>query len=164
MQVRHVQRSDLERLEVALPTGLALHDVFDSMDSAGDIHYFLAEDGDVILGSGLVVWAGDREPSIRAVLPDCPEIGNLSVIEAARGGGVGTAMIRYAEAQIIDAGLLRACVGVAQDNLGAMRLYRRLDYLDIGLSIVATNDFPDRGAIRTVTERVKVLVKGLRSV
>lgn len=51
------------------------------------------------------------------------------VMDPFRGKGVGTRMVRYAEAILQDRNFRYVTIAVAKDNLGALRLYERLDYI-----------------------------------
>lgn len=51
------------------------------------------------------------------------------VLAPLRGKGLGTRMVNYAENLLIERGYQYVTIAVAKDNLGALRLYERLDYM-----------------------------------
>jgi ribosomal protein S18 acetylase RimI-like enzyme len=53
---------------------------------------------------------------------------SLYVIPALQGNGIGTALINYAERELVNRGFTWVTIAVAKDNPGARRLYERLGY------------------------------------
>ena len=60
-------------------------------------------------------------------------LNDLLVLESARGAGVATALLRYAELLARRAGAVSLVLETAQDNLAAQRLYEREGYRVDGL-------------------------------
>lgn len=58
-------------------------------------------------------------------------ISNLAVLPGARGRGIGSRLLAFAEGQARSAGLTRMSLCVDLDNPGAQRLYRRTGYQEI---------------------------------
>lgn len=65
-------------------------------------------------------------------VPDTAWIGILIGDEEARGRGIGTRAMQHLEDEIRDAGLRRIELGVFEFNRGALQLYRKLGYQEIG--------------------------------
>lgn len=70
----------------------------------------------------------------------CAEISDLVVAEAARGRGVGTALIQYLCAQARRYGVDCVEIGAALSNPRALALYRRLGFQDNRLLEMKIND------------------------
>ncbi|SDS04189.1 GNAT family N-acetyltransferase [Microlunatus soli] len=64
--------------------------------------------------------------------PDAGTIYQFDVVDGLRGQGIGTALLLRAEQIIGDHGCDRATLGVEQDNVAAIRLYRRRGYQEFG--------------------------------
>jgi GNAT superfamily N-acetyltransferase len=77
----------------------------------------VAEDGGVLLG---------------LVQPEDDEVNGLWVVPEAQGRGVGTALLRHAEQQIIAAGHRRAWLTCSAFNPGAARFYVARGYREVG--------------------------------
>jgi GNAT superfamily N-acetyltransferase len=60
----------------------------------------------------------------------CPEIFSLEVVEDLRGRGIGKQLMASLEQCVRDRRLLQVGLGVALENIGALRLYRRLGYYE----------------------------------
>jgi ribosomal protein S18 acetylase RimI-like enzyme len=90
-----------------------------------------------------------------------PELKNLNVDADRRGLGVGTAIIRAAEARLRSGTSL--AVGVGLDNPRARALYERLGYRGTGNISTTTYEYvDDNGVQRHATETDELLVKQLR--
>jgi ribosomal protein S18 acetylase RimI-like enzyme len=68
--------------------------------------------------SGFALTYLDREPD--------PWLESLHVVSEARGGGVGTRLMRATADRLLDAGYRTLRLGVVTGNAGAARLYERL--------------------------------------
>lgn len=91
-----------------------------------------------------------------------PELRNLQVDAVARGRGVGTAIVRVAEAAARAAGATTLSVGVADDNPRARALYERLGYVGTGIRSTTTYAYvDDAGVRRTATETDETLRRAL---
>jgi ribosomal protein S18 acetylase RimI-like enzyme len=84
--------------------------------------------GSETVGSVIVSWAPADEPEVRAVLPGVPLMYLLRVDRACRCRGIGTGLIRRAEAYLRGRGHDRVLIGVDQSNGRAARLYLSLGY------------------------------------
>jgi ribosomal protein S18 acetylase RimI-like enzyme len=125
LNIRPCVDADLDALERAFPNGGHAHHAHQAYRT-----YLVAWDGDDPIGVAVILWDGPYHPDVRAALPGAVEISNVHVHPDHRGHGVGASLIREAEERI-DHGTVT--VGVAVDNPGAERLYRRLGYTDTGL-------------------------------
>lgn len=80
-----------------------------------------------------------------------------------RGQGVGTALIRAAEALAGERGLPRVGLGVAEDNPNAARLYGRLGYV-AGMRYRGSYSYVDAAGVKhDVNELATFMVKDLSS-
>jgi len=161
--IRDCTVDDLELLEECMPTrGTAAHASFLARQRNGEATYLVAWYDGKPVGSGVIRWAGDRDPAIRAALPGCPAISNLGVTPARQGQGVGRQLTLAAEDRIRRRGYTRAGIGVGEDNLRAARLYARLGYVDTGLRCASRYDYPDQdGVLREVIENDIAMVREL---
>jgi ribosomal protein S18 acetylase RimI-like enzyme len=151
--IRPAAETDLPVLDRSIPTGANdVHRAFLRRQATGDATYLVAWRGAEPVGSGVIRWAG-RSPS-----PD-PEISNLYVPESLQGGGIGTAIVRFAEELIRGRGFGRVSIGVDVSNARAAALYQRLGYRDTGRRWTASYTYFDRdGVEQSETEHVRVLV------
>jgi GNAT superfamily N-acetyltransferase len=115
------------------------------------------------VGNGSLSWEPADHPEIRRHLPGVPELGHLEVIGPLWGQGIGTALIRAAEATARQFGHDRLILAVGVDNPNARRLYERLGYVDwnygtiVGTWVERDHDGPPV----TLSETCHVLVKRL---
>jgi ribosomal protein S18 acetylase RimI-like enzyme len=59
-------------------------------------------------------------------------------------------------------GVTAACIGVAEVNHRAQRLYTRLGYTNTGIREISRYDYPDaRGVLREIVEHDMLLVRRL---
>jgi GNAT superfamily N-acetyltransferase len=102
-----------------------------------------------------------KEPEVRRHLPGVPQLDHLEVPGPFQGRGIGTALIRAAEATARQLGHERIALGVGLDNAKARRLYERLGYGDWGHGTVVGTwvEYPDDGAPVTLSEVCDMLVK-----
>ena len=87
---------------------------------------------DVLEGPGMVALAGKERVGVVTWLLDgsgaTAEIRALAVSSAARGRGVGRALLDAAAAALRDAGVARAWLVTTNDNLTALALYQKAGY------------------------------------
>jgi ribosomal protein S18 acetylase RimI-like enzyme len=92
---------------------------------------------DVLAGPGLVAARGDDRVGLLTWLPDTAgreaEVRVLAVAEAARGQGVGRALMEAAAEALREAGVRRAWLVTTNDNLAALALYQRAGWRLAGL-------------------------------
>jgi GNAT superfamily N-acetyltransferase len=149
IEVRALQASEVGRLLLLEPPGRGFARAMWALQEAGGSTLLVAWDGDRPLGSGQLDLRGD-----------VPELRNLQVDEAARGRGVGTAIVCATEERIGPGG--RLTVGVALDNPRARVLYERLGYRGTGEMTTTSYAYvDDAGLTRQATETDEKLVKHL---
>jgi ribosomal protein S18 acetylase RimI-like enzyme len=149
VEVRALAASEVERLEREEPPGRGLVRAMWAAQEAGGSVLLVAWDGDRHLGAGQLDLRGE-----------VPELRNLHVDGAARGQGVGTALIRAAERLVGVGGRLR--VGVGLDNPRARALYERLGYRGTGeITTTSYSYVDDEGAARKATETDETLARDL---
>lgn len=164
MDIRPCTAADLTALERHWPTG-TVHAVHLRDQESGRASFLVAWDGEEPLGSAMVQWGGPVGAAARAAHPDAVEVNHLQVRAEHRGGGVGTALIGYAEELARGRDRHLVAVGVAVDNPGAERLYRRLGYRGTGIEDVSEYDWVDAdGTTHHAVERDVLLVKELAAV
>ena len=115
------------------------------------------------VGDGFLSWEPAEDPEVRRRLPGVPELGHLEVVGPLWGRGIGTALIRAAEATARRFGHDRLLLAVGVDNPDARRLYERLGYADWGHgTMVGTWLERDHdGRPVTLSETCHVLIKRL---
>ncbi|MDQ3714703.1 MAG: GNAT family N-acetyltransferase [Actinomycetota bacterium] len=164
MEIRVCATEDLDRLRAQWPTpGSDVHGAHFAAQQRGSASYLVAWRGTLPLGSARVNWAGCVGANARSAYPECVEIHHLQVRPGERGGGVGAALIGAAETLIRSHGHTHACLGVAADNPGAARLYRRLGYRSTGVrDLIAYTWIDENGVAHDKIEddelRVKTIV------
>jgi len=104
-----------------------------------------------------------KEPEVRRQLPGVPRLDPLEVLGPFWGRGIGTALIRAAEATARQLGYEQLALGVGLDNPKARRLYERLGYADWGHGTVVGTwvEYPDDRPPVTLSEVCDMLVKRL---
>jgi ribosomal protein S18 acetylase RimI-like enzyme len=85
----------------------------------------------------------------------------LRVRPEARNRGIGTELVREAEAILRQRGFFRALISVAKDNHAARRLYERLGYEIFGEDPGNWSYFDDQGQVQEVHEPAFLLDKNL---
>lgn len=114
-------------------------------------------------GWGYLSLAPANTADIREHLPGVPLLKHLEVLPHLRGRGVGTEIIRVAEAEAKGMGHDMVALAVGVENARARQLYERMGFLDWGLGTVTTfweNVLPD-GRFGRFSEVVNILVKRL---
>ena len=92
------------------------------------------------------------------------EFNHLHVRENFPGEGVGGELVRAAEKLARKAGIRHMCIGVADTNPGAERLYIRLGYRPTGVFDVSKYEWvDDDGRAHRASDRDQLLVKVLES-
>jgi len=148
VEVRALAASEVGRLEREEPSGRGFARAMWAAQEAGGSTLLVAWDGDRPLGSGQLDTRG-------AV----PELRNLRVDAAARGRGVGTAIVRAAEERVTPG---RLTVGVGLDNPRARALYERLGYRGTGETSTTSYAYvDDAGVTRQATETDETLARDL---
>ena len=85
----------------------------------------------------------------------------LRVRPEVRNRGIGTELVREAEAMLRQRGFLRALISVAKENQAARRLYERLGYQVFGEDPGNWSFFDDQGQVQEVHEPAFLLDKQL---
>jgi GNAT superfamily N-acetyltransferase len=148
VEVRALAASEVARLEREEPPGRGFARAMWALQEAGASVLLVAWDGERPLGSGQLDLRGEL-----------PELRNLHVEEAVRGRGVGTAIVRAAEARVTPG---RLTVGVALDNPRARALYERLGYRGTGRITTSAYEYVDHdGRTRPATETDEELARDL---
>ena len=131
VDVQPCSPEDMDRLAACgLPaTVMAHHDERWAMQQRGEARYLLAWRGGEPVGRVSLL----RESKYRPVRARFEDLVEMNALEATpQGQGIGTAVIRAAEASALDGGARWMGLAVAPDNVGALRLYARLGYRDWG--------------------------------
>ncbi|MGW2300411.1 GNAT family N-acetyltransferase [Streptomyces sp. NPDC001809] len=132
-EIRPCRAADLPLLDRHLPAPGAptRHADRFARQEAGKGTYLLAWRDGVPVGHGQVRWDGCAAPEVRAAVGECPEFNGLDVREGLRGQGVGTALVRAAEALVRERGGTVLGLGVGDGNPRAAALYARLGYAPV---------------------------------
>ncbi|MDG4825620.1 GNAT family N-acetyltransferase [Asanoa sp. WMMD1127] len=161
--IRQSRPADVERLEQTMPTGPSrFHEARYGRQADGLSTFLVAEIDGVLVGCGEVLWAGAKEPAVRERIPDCPEINGLAVAPGRQSQGIGTALVRAAEALAAERGHHRVGLGVDDHNPRAAALYARLGYTDPNCRYVDHYSYVDEAGTRhEVADPCRFLVKDL---
>jgi ribosomal protein S18 acetylase RimI-like enzyme len=87
---------------------------------------FVAEHENQLIGFVTVGISDESHPLLQPVRVG--RVGSIGVAEAARGRGVGSELMRRAQAWLASRGAQEVRLNVWQFNAGALRLYQRLGY------------------------------------
>lgn len=130
----------------------------------GKAIYLVAWYENIPIGHVLLEWSGTNDEPMRSQLAHCPNLEDLFVVLQYRSRGVGSRLLQEAEAQAQQEGYLKIGLGVAVDNSGAQRLYRRQGYQDAGFSEYKSGgSYVDKGGQeQTWEETCCYLVKPIR--
>ncbi|MBO4252397.1 GNAT family N-acetyltransferase [Streptomyces griseorubiginosus] len=164
MRILVCRQDDLEVLEERLPSSSAVsyHAQRFARQASGTSTFLVAWLDAQPTGICEVRWDGCAAPEVRAVLPGCPEINGLHVVDALQSRGIGTALIRHAE-QL--AGERNAeLIGLGVDDHGnprAAALYARLGYEPTVPYVDRYFYTDDTGAEHSVADPAVFLVKEL---
>lgn len=163
MLIRACVPADIALLERADPTGSnGWHKQRLDRQLAGTATYLVAfDDSGVPVGNGEVRWTGCVNVDVRTAYPDCPEINGLHVYPSRRGRGIGSALIRDAEARANHRGRTMIGLGVGDDNPRAAALYARLGYRATIRYVDAWSYVDDDGGQHSVEDPCTFLVKDL---
>ena len=132
--------------------------------NAGKALYLVAWYENIPIGHVLLEWSGTSDELMRTQLVHCPNLEDLFVAPQYRSQGVGSRLLQEAEAQAGQAGYPNIGLGVAVDNTGTQRLYRRHGYKDAGFGEYKTGgSYVDQaGREQTWEEICCYLVKPIR--
>ncbi|GAA2170649.1 hypothetical protein GCM10009846_01790 [Agrococcus versicolor] len=146
VEIRALAEAEVAVLSSAEPPGRGFAAAAWAAQQRGESTLLVAWEGGTALGHGQLTRAVE------------PELRNLHVSQAARGRGVGTALVRAAERAAREAGAATLAVGVGDDNPRARALYERLGYVGTGIRSTTTYDYvDDAGVRRTATETDELL-------
>lgn len=130
-----MRSDDIELLDRHLPIaelGASHADRLAEMSSS-EIGYWAAWRGGLPVGHVMIRWSGFRFDDLPTKFPGVPLVMRLKVWPPAYWGeGIGSALMEVAERAAEERGYLRIGLGVEIDNERAVRLYKRLGYLDWG--------------------------------
>lgn len=164
--VRVAELSDLAVLESELPRPTPTrHREWLSQQDDGSVAYLVASLEERPVGHGLIHWAGARDPEVRALLGECPEIYSLAVVEELQSRGIGTLLVRALEELAGSRGFARTGLAVALENPAARSLYERLGYerADIGTFIDRWSWVDAAGEVHREQDECQFLVRSLES-
>ncbi|MEC3920007.1 GNAT family N-acetyltransferase [Nocardia sp. CDC160] len=138
--IRECGEQDLEFLEHCLPTGEnRAHEAHFRRQQQGLGTLLVAWIDEMPCGTCVINWTGPIHPAARVAFPDCPELCFLQIAAVSRNQGIGTALIAAVEERVLARGLTHVGLAVEVTNADALRLYKRLGYIDTGL--VATTEY-----------------------
>jgi ribosomal protein S18 acetylase RimI-like enzyme len=164
MIIRECRETDLPHLEQQMPSrGLNRdHEARFRRHGQGLSTFLVAELDDVPIGSGEVLWQGCGAPEVRERFPGCPELNGLTVAERCQSHGVGSALIRAAEAIAAENGRDLLGLGVDDHNPRAAALYLRLGYEETDCHYLDRYDYTDaQGERHEAADPCRFLIKPL---
>ena len=138
--VRAVEEDDVPHLVAAFPEkpGTPVHYLikYSEWQKSGALSFLVAWDDGIPVGYVLVRWPGGHcDRTDQAEELGCAEIGDLTVLEDARGRGFGRLLMESAEDCVRNRGIKRVGLEVTSRNPSqdvARALYRRLGYKEAG--------------------------------
>jgi ribosomal protein S18 acetylase RimI-like enzyme len=86
--------------------------------------------------------------SATSPVDDEVEIISMWVAPEARGRAVGAALIEAVVVWALEQHVLRVALDVRETNVRAINLYKRLGFVDVGLSPGSGRDVPERRMVR----------------
>ncbi len=96
---------------------------------------------DSMADDGFLPLVSDRFDHIRPILQlqdrGSMFLNAIAVADSCRGKGIGTQLIDCAESRSLEAGLSRLSLHVWADNVAAVRLYKRLGFVEVGIAELA---------------------------
>ena|SRR5215218_7401215 len=115
VEIRSGSVADLDALSAALGQRDYFTDHLARQDDGRGVLLVAWLDGRPV-GDGFLSWEPAEDPEVRRRLPGVPELGHLEVVGPLWGRGIGTALIRAAEATARRFGHNRLLLGVGVDN------------------------------------------------
>lgn len=162
MIVRQCEQGDLLALEHHIPSPgqNRFHEARFERHQQGISTFLIAFDGDIPVGSGDILWHGCQAPEVQE---RCPELSGLTVWPPERQShGIGTTLIRTAEALAAQRGHHRIGLGVDDQNRRAAALYLRLGYQDTGCHYIDRYSYLDESGVRReAADPCRFLVKAI---
>ncbi len=110
-------------------------------DAPGSAYYVLLQDGETIGGGGFAAFTG---------LPNCCELQKLYLAKAARGCGLGAALLASIEAQAKACGYQTVYLETHSALREALRLYERAGYREINRPASVVHTAMDRFFLKTL--------------
>jgi ribosomal protein S18 acetylase RimI-like enzyme len=162
MQVQDCTEHDVDRLEDHLPSpGLnRFHHIRYQRQLQGLSAFLVARLDGTPVGCGEILWSGCGDAGVRERFPACPELSGLMVAPQRRSQGIGTTIIRTAEARVADRGFRWIGLGVDDQNERAAALYLRLGYRDLDVRYVDRYPYLDEtGTWQQAADPCRFLVK-----
>jgi ribosomal protein S18 acetylase RimI-like enzyme len=127
---RHHAAIDPELHQVPTPDGAAER-IRAKLASTGRTIWAAERDGDVV---GLLEVIEVEPPTAGAIVRGRPTASvGIAVREGARGAGIGTELMRFAEGLAREMGCTAIILDMSVANEGALRFYERLGYATYGL-------------------------------
>jgi ribosomal protein S18 acetylase RimI-like enzyme len=163
MIIRACREQDLALLERHIPSPgqSRYHEVRFQRQQQGLSTFLVACIDDVPVGSGEIRWQGCAASEVHERHPDCPELNGLAVWPPERRShGIGTAIIRAAEALAGQRGYHQIGLGVDDQNPRAAALYLRLGYKETGCRYLDRYHYiDDHGVRHDVADPCRFLIK-----
>lgn len=148
MRIRRLEERDCPRITAAFAAQgwnkpLALYEKYLEEQKAGRRIVLVVVAGEDIAGYATLCWESDYLPFKQRRIP---EITDLNVLKKYQRRGIGTLLLRAAEAAAAERSeTVGIGVGLSADYGRAQRLYVKNGYLPDGRGISRHNRFPDHG-------------------
>jgi RimJ/RimL family protein N-acetyltransferase len=167
VNIQECREQDLELLEARMPSPgqTRRHAIRFERQQRGLSTYLIAWVDDVPVGTGEILWQGCAAPEVTQRYSRCPELNGLAVWPAElQSQGIGTAVVRAAEARAHERGYHQIGLGVTDDNPRAAALYQRLGYQETGCRYLDRyHHLDDHGHRHDVADPARFLVKQLHA-
>jgi hypothetical protein len=125
--------------------------------------FLVAWSGGFPVGSGRILWQGCAAPEVSQRFSNCPELNGLGVWPPEhRSQGIGSTVVRAAEAHVRCRGYRQIGLGVDDANHRAGALYARLGYQETGCRYLDRYHYiDDHGTRHEVADPARFLIKPL---
>lgn len=128
VEVRPARSEDLNAMDAAVPAAGGWNGRRLERHLAGQTVLLLAFDAEMCVGRAELLLDGSMAAEVQAIHPGVPEVNGVEVAAQRRGQGIGRALLIAAARVALEHRHGQVGIGVAPDNVPALRLYERLGF------------------------------------
>lgn len=167
-EISPATRADITEIAASFPDWGARHkhDQRWQQQQQGNAVYLIARQQGQPVGHAYLKWHGADDPQVvQQRIGLCPDLEDIFVLGHWRSHGIGSALIRMAEALVTAQGFQSIGLSVSIENPAARRLYERLGYQDAGFGVYTEQGayLDEHGHTQVWEERCIYLIKQLVS-